>query len=100
MPYSRENVSHMTTRKAVPLNEDEITAIDKARTSPALAELAGQSAVRSEASTLHALVMLGLAQVNERAQLTGYAALAASQDDEDRAYAVALRGRRRGGDDE
>lgn len=87
----------MTTRKAVPLSDDEVTAVEAARMGHALAELAGQGAVRSEASALHALVMLGLAQVKEHARVEGYAALAASQDDEDRAYADAVRSTRRGG---
>jgi hypothetical protein len=86
----------MTARKAVPLSADEVAAVERVRTGGALAELAGQGAVRSEAAALHALVMLGLAQVNEHSQLEGYAALAASQDDEDRAFAAAMRGRRRG----
>jgi hypothetical protein len=76
-----------------------MVAVDAARTSGILAELAGESAVRSESSALHALVMLGLAQVKEASQARGYAALAASQDDEDRAYASAIRGRRRGGNE-
>ena len=87
----------MTTRKAVPLSTAEITAVEAARTSGILAELAGESAVRSESSALHALVVLGLNQVKEAVQARGYAALAASQDDDDRAYATALRARIRDG---
>lgn len=97
MSYSGATLTHMTTRKAVPLSEDEVTAIEHARAGSALAELAGQGAVRSEASALHALVMLGLAQVKEHSRIEGYAALAAAQDDEDRAYAEAVRSTRRGG---
>ena len=95
LPMMLEN---MTTRKAVPLSTAEIAAVDAARTGGVLAELAGENAVRSESAALHALVVMGLAQVNEAEQARGYAALAASQDDEDRAYAAALRGRVRGGD--
>jgi hypothetical protein len=87
----------MTTRKAVPLTPDEISAVDAARTSGVLTELAGESAGRSESSALHALVMLGLQTVKEHRRVEGYAALAAAQDDEDRAYGAAIRGRRRGG---
>ncbi len=86
----------MTTRKAVPLTSDEISAVNAARTSGALAELAGESAGRSESSALHALVVLGLQTVKEHRSMEGYAALAAAQDDEDRAYGAAIRGRRRG----
>lgn len=92
------NLVCVTTRKAVPLSSEEIAAVDAARTGGILAELAGAGSSRSEAAALHALVMLGLAKVKEASETRGYAALAASLDDEDRAYAAALRGRRRGGD--
>ena len=95
--YTRDILVDVTTRKAVPLSGEEIAAVDAARTGGVLAELAGEGASRSEASALHALVMLGLARVKEANESRGYAALAASQNDEDRAYAHALRGRPRGG---
>lgn len=87
----------MTARKAVPLNSQEILAVDGVRTSSALTELAGEGAGKSEATTLHALVLLGLERVREVETVHGYAALAAAQDEEDHAYAAAMRGRRRGG---
>lgn len=86
------------TRKAVPLDDDDLVAIDAARTGGILAELAGEDAARSEASALHALVILGLRAVRERQELHGYAAMAANLDDEDRAYYAAMRTRRRGGE--
>lgn len=89
-----------TYRKAVPLTQDELDALIAARTegtalNGALIDFAGGGAVRSEASTLHALVTLGLAQLNERALAQGYARLVADADDEDRAYRAAMRQRRR-----
>jgi hypothetical protein len=88
-------------RKMVPLSPDEVAELDAARTEgtmehTSLTELAGTGADRSEAATLHALVALGLRTVHARALEHGYAALAASQDDEDDAYRSAMRGRRRG----
>ncbi|HXT90112.1 MAG TPA: hypothetical protein VN714_12740 [Trebonia sp.] len=90
-----------TIRKSVPLTPDEQAALDAARAEgnpvhDALTELAGPAATRSEAATLQALLHLGLNAVRERAQDHGYAALAAEQDDEDRAYHAAMRRRPRG----
>jgi hypothetical protein len=84
------------TRKAVPLDQAELDAVDQARTGGVLAELAGEDAARSEAAALHALVLLGLQAVRERQELHGYAAMAANLDDEDRAYYAAMRNRPRG----
>jgi len=93
-----------TIRKSVPLTPDELAAIDAARTGgttehDALLELAGSGVDRSEATALQALVALGLAAVKDRVQERGYAALAAAQDDEDRAYRAAMRRRPRGSED-
>lgn len=87
-------------RKAVPLTQEELDALATVRTEGtalhgALIDYAGGAAARSEASTLHALVAIGLAQLNERALAQGYAQLAAEADDEDRAYRAAMRKRRR-----
>jgi hypothetical protein len=87
----------MAPRKAVPLSNEEISAVDDARSSGVLAQLTGdEGASRSEAAALHALVMLGLGQVKEHSMTTGYAALAESRDDEDRAFETAMRRRTRG----
>ncbi|WP_141566422.1 hypothetical protein [Pseudonocardia sp. N23] len=87
-------------RKAVPLTQEELDVLATVRTEGtalhgALIDVVGDAALRSEASTLHALVALGLAQLNERALAQGYAQLAAEVDDEDRAYRAAMRQRRR-----
>lgn len=87
-------------RKAVPLTQEELDALITARTEgtalhSALVDIAGGSATRSEASTLHALVALGLAELTERALSQGYAQLVTETNDEDRAYRAAMRQRRR-----
>ncbi len=87
-----------TIRKSVPLTKDELAALEAARTDgtaahDALTELVGPEAARSEATTLQALIQLGFNVVRERAMDHGYAALAASQDQEDRDYETAMRGR-------
>jgi hypothetical protein len=86
----------MITRKPVPLTPDEVAALNEARNGQVLATLAGVPDIHSEASALHALVVLGLRQVQEANQLEGYAALAASHNEEDAAYASAMRRRTRG----
>lgn len=91
-------MSTETIRKSVPLTPDELDALNAARTEgttehDALTELAGPGATRSEAATLAALLALGIGAVRERAMDHGYAALAAEQDDEDRAYEAAMRKR-------
>jgi hypothetical protein len=83
-------------RKAVPLSAEEAEAVNQAIMSGILGELTGED-VGSEASALRALVRLGLQQVRERQQINGYAAWAANMSDEDKAYRVAIRSRRRGG---
>lgn len=85
-------------RKSVPLSPDELDALNAARTEgttehDALTELAGPAATRSEATTLAALLALGFTVVRDKANENGYAALAAEQDDEDRAYEAAMRKR-------
>jgi len=81
-------------RSAVPLTASEREAVDRARRSPVLAELIGQapeSGVSSEASALHALVVLGLRMVADAELERGYALFAASRDAEDEAYERAVR---------
>lgn len=90
-----------TVRKSVPLTRDELNLLETARNqgSPAynaLIELLGDDeATRSEAAILHAAITLGVATLRERISEKGYAALAAMQDDEDRAYHAAMRRRPR-----
>ena len=97
-------MSAETTRKSVPLTKDELAALEAARTNgtpvnDALTELVGPEAVRSEATTLQALIHLGFNVVKERAMDHGYAALAASQNQEDRDYEAAMRRRVRDNED-
>lgn len=91
-------------RKPVPLDDNDLNLLTELKTTDstfqrALLELAGPPAVKSEASILHALVSLGLQRVDEQSQLAGYAALAAAQDEDDRAFHDAMRKRSRGGRD-
>jgi hypothetical protein len=93
----------MTTakvRKSIPLTAEDQAHLDRLRTPgtpehEALSQVAGillpENA--SEAETLHALLTAGRAAVTERVMLTGYAALAAAQDDEDRSARRAMRDR-------
>jgi hypothetical protein len=85
-------------RKTVPLSSQEAALIEHARTSGtplhrALVELGGESATRSEAATLHALVSFALTALREQAALHDYEQLAAARDEEDAAYATAMRRR-------
>jgi hypothetical protein len=89
-----------TIRKTVPITADELAILDASRTEgsaayQAVTELLGPDATRSEAATLHGALALGLSVIQERIADHGYAALAAAQDDEDRAYHAAMRNRRR-----
>lgn len=84
-------------RTPVPLTAAELEAIERARAGGSLVELAGEGSIKSQAAALHALVVLGLERVHEREMEHGYAALAASQDEEDRAYRAAVRRRPRVG---
>ncbi|HEV2639713.1 MAG TPA: hypothetical protein VGX23_31565 [Actinocrinis sp.] len=89
-----------TIRKTVPITPDEQAILDESRTKgsaayQALTDLLGPEAARSEAATLHGALTLGLSVIRERMADQGYTALAAAQDDEDRAYHAAMRNRRR-----
>jgi len=93
-----------TSRKTVSLTGEELATVEAARTQgsaahDALVELSGPAATRSETATIQALVQLGVNVVKEKAMDRGYAALAAMQDDEDRAYRAAMRRRPRGTED-
>lgn len=89
-----------TIRKNVPLTKEELDLLEASRNegSPAyeaLRELVGPAATRSEAAALHGALALGLEVIRERVALHGYTALAASQDEEDRAFRSSMRNRRR-----
>jgi hypothetical protein len=93
-----------TIRKTVPITADELAMLDASRTEgsdayAAVTELLGPDATRSEAATLHGVLALGLSVIQDRIAEHGYAALAAAQDDEDRAYQAAMRRRRRDTED-
>lgn len=86
------------TRKTVPLTRQEAVLIERAREAGtplhrALVEIVGESAVRSEAATLHALVAFALTALGEQVALHDYEQLAAARDDEDKAYSAAMRRR-------
>ncbi|MFJ9728539.1 hypothetical protein ACIRP3_37935 [Streptomyces sp. NPDC101209] len=90
------------TRKSIPITEADQTAVARVR-EPDSSERAALlalgvelSAQPSEAEVLHALLTAGRKAIEEGAMLYGYAALAAQQDDEDREFHAAMRGRRRG----
>lgn len=89
-----------TVRKSIPLTAEDQAQLDRLRTPgtpehEALVQISGVPIPdnASEAETLHALLAAGQAAVIERVMLTGYAALAAAQDDEDRSARRAMRER-------
>jgi len=93
-------MSSTTVRKSIPLTAEDQAQLDRLRTPgtpehEALNQLSGVPIPdnASEAETLHALLAAGQAAVVERVMLTGYAALAAAQDDEDRSARRAMRDR-------
>lgn len=87
-------------RKSVPLTSADRDHLERLR-APDSAEREALSQVTgivldsdaSEAELLHALVLAGRAAVTEQVMLTGYAALAAAEDDDDRAVRRAMRAR-------
>lgn len=87
-------------RKSVPLTAEDRAHLDRLRTPgtpehEALSEVAGILLPddASEAETLHALLTAGRVAVAERVMVSGYAALAAAEDEEDRAARRAMRAR-------
>ncbi|MGW6862552.1 hypothetical protein [Streptomyces xanthophaeus] len=88
------------TRKSVPLDalvEESLIRLRR-HGSPenrALCQVTGISVAddTSDAEILRALLNAGRVAVQEKVLENGYAALAAAQDDEDRAYAAAVRDR-------
>ncbi|MFJ3903198.1 hypothetical protein [Streptomyces sp. NPDC090025] len=97
------------TRKSVPLDSRTAETMKRVRRheSPENVALRQVTGIRvddttSDAEVLRALLDAGRVAVEQKALENGYAALAAAQDDEDRAYAAARRARRRihpGGDE-
>lgn len=88
------------TRKSVPLEESQLDVVAAVRSSDsperaALELLVGRLPQNvSESQVLADLVALGAARVREEATHAGYAAYAASVDDDDRQFAAAQRTRR------
>lgn len=89
-----------SSRLPVPLTDEDRDLLEALRTpgtpeNAAIERLVEHSFGRntSAAAALHALVEVGRKAVVEEVMLTGYAALAAAQDDEDRAYNRAARQR-------
>ncbi|MFG1702780.1 hypothetical protein ACFLIM_06275 [Nonomuraea sp. M3C6] len=88
------------SRTPVPLTEEDKELLEAIRTpgtpeNAAVQHLAGQALgpETSAAAALHALVDVARKAVLEEVMVTGYAALAAAQDDEDRAFSRAARRR-------
>ena len=90
------------TRKSVPVTAEDARTVERVREPhsmerAALAELGIElSANPSEAEALQALIEAGRAAVQQQVMVSGYAALAASQNDEDHEYEQTMRQRRRG----
>ncbi|WP_228473626.1 hypothetical protein [Streptomyces calidiresistens] len=94
------------TRKSIPITEEDqsiatrIRDTDSSERAALLALGVELSSRPSEAEVLHALLTAGRKAVEEGAMLHGYAALAAQEDEEDREFHAAMRGRRRGAGEE
>src|SRR5690348_15212438 len=92
-------------RKSVPVTEEDAQTVQRVRQSQsveraALAEMGiTLSANPSEAEALQALVEAGRTAIQQQVMVSGYAALAASKNDEDREYEQAMRQRRRSSED-
>ena len=87
-------------RKAVPLSPLELDALERLRTAgtverAVLVELTGERSVKSESTTLQALVRLGLQRIEEQVLNQAYRRMAADPSAEDLAYEQAVRGRHR-----
>ncbi|MFJ5657484.1 hypothetical protein ACIQD5_29690 [Streptomyces microflavus] len=89
-----------STRKSLPLEEEDLTTLARLREpdSPeraALERLAGLSVTTdtSDATLLHTVFALGRQALQEDADEMAYAELAAQQDAEDDAFHAALRSR-------
>ncbi|MFC9140911.1 hypothetical protein ACFTWM_03050 [Streptomyces bacillaris] len=93
-----------TTRKSVPLRDEEIAALERIADpdSPERAALVRLTHTFAQASPAESVIMqtlvsLGVKAVKDEMEAAAYEELAAAADDEDRAYeaAVRSRGRRR-----
>lgn len=90
------------TRKSVPLDQEDERRLALVSTDETLCALAARhvharpNAALTEATIMHALVVMGLDALEREADEERYAQLAASQDDEDREFHAAMRLRRRG----
>lgn len=90
-------------RKTVPVTAQDTEAVERLR-QPASAERAALAKLlgmdlpsnASEGEVLQALVEAGRHAVEQQVMLTGYAALAAARNEEDRKHERAMRARRRG----
>ncbi|MFJ5121122.1 hypothetical protein [Kitasatospora sp. NPDC088548] len=87
-------------RKSVPLTDEDQVHLQQLRTPgtpehEALSQVTGMLLPddASEAETPHALLLTGRAAVTEQVMIGGYAALAAAEDNEDRADRRAVRTR-------
>jgi hypothetical protein len=87
-------------RKSVPVTAEDQHDIERLRGDAAYREAYTAATGHdlpdkpSEAEALHALIEVGRSALKERVLLSGYAALAAAQDDEDRQLEAARRSRR------
>lgn len=89
-----------TTRKTVPVDAEEQALAERLRDPESLERralarlgLVDLDAVTSEAQALHALLAVGHRVLREQVLELGYAELARTEDDEDRAVRRALRRR-------
>ncbi len=89
-----------TVRKSVPLHPQELELLDRVRSAgtpenDALREATGIEFPQgtSEAESLRAILKIGIATIEDRVMEHGYAAMAAERDEDDRAFAAAMRRR-------
>lgn len=88
-------MSDVKIRKSIQLDGEDKARIERLLTEPryrqALLDMFGAGAARSEAALLHTLLVAGLDRIDEQTADAGYAELAASEDDEDRAFHASMR---------
>lgn len=82
----------------MPLHTAELAILERVRSAgtpefDALREVCSLSETASEAESLHAILKIGLATIEEKVMNHGYAAMAAERDDEDLAIASMMRQR-------
>jgi hypothetical protein len=93
-------VADLMIRKSVPLTPSEVDLLRQARMAgtplhDALVRLAQGEFGTSEASTLRAILTLGIDALMEEISMQDYSHLAAARDAEDEAYEAAMRRRSR-----